>query len=517
MELATQITSSVHKSSIIYQILGALTSLILFRFILYLRARHKRYQLFKYYGIPGPEPNLLNGNFDLFSDNNKVLEAYEECHARYGKTYGIFIADEASIISTDLEFNRKVFLDNYACFQERLDMLITGPLSKSLLLTSGETWKTVHRILSPSFSGYKLRESEGLEFLLDTVARLVDYVEKKFSSSQAGKNTIELDILALMKAVALKMISDMAVNLPGVEVKENEVHVLALDKLFKQGCEEATPMVIRAPFSRKLVNFMANNFQFSKTMELINSCISTAIDARLSELRANRWRKSHSDIVGHLSYAHLKGIITRDEVIENCNALLVAGYDTTSTTLTYVFWCLAKYPQVQEKLRQELKIYGSESEYLEQVLNEVMRLYPTVISFVSRKASTTIEIDGITIAQGTRVIYNPWLVHRDPTIWQNPLEFNPDRFNESLVRDLHPCAFAPFGLGARKCIGYRLASLEMKIVVSDLILRYRFGLIAPQDLKLKQYGLFLTKPVNTVLLELTKLNDEVGRAQNLLI
>jgi len=493
------------RSTLVYQILGTLITFVLIRFILYLRARHKRYQLFKYYGIPGPEPNLLNGNFDLFSDNNKVLEAYEECHARYGKTYGIFIADEASIISTDLEFNRKVFLDNYACFQERLDLFVKAPLSKSLLFISGERWRTVHRILSPSFSGYKLRESEGLEFLHETVAHLAQYINEKFSLNQDGKSRIEVDILVLMKAAALKMISHMAVNLPNVQVKENEEHVLALDRFFEQTSDEATPLVIRVPFLKRPIELIANNFQYSKTLKLINGSISNAIDVRLSEMRAKISGRGQSDVIGHLTEAYRKGILTREEVVSNSNALLVAGYDTTSTTLSYVFWCLAKYPKVQEKLREELKIYGSESEYLEQVLNEVMRLYPTVISFASRKASTTIEIDGITIAQGTRVIYNPWLVHRDPTIWQNPLEFNPDRFNESLVRDLHPCAFAPFGLGARKCIGYRLATLEMKIVVSDLILRYRFGLIAPQDLKLKQYGLFVTKPIDDVLLEVEKL------------
>lgn len=185
-------------------------------------------------------------------------------------------------------------------------------------------------------------------------------------------------------------------------------------------------------------------------------------------------------------------------VIGNALALLAAGYDTTSIALTYNLWALAKHNEIQDTLRTEVMANGIDSSYLEQVIRETMRLYPTVIIFVSRIASENVRYDNLVIPEGTTVVYNAYLVNRDPEIWPDPMRFDPERFRPG--NNIHPCAFAPFGFGKRRCVGYHLAMLEMKMLLCAIITRYKVRLISPVEIDLVRHAEFLSYPSERVIL-----------------
>jgi cytochrome P450 len=94
-------------------------------------------------------------------------------------------------------------------------------------------------------------------------------------------------------------------------------------------------------------------------------------------------------------------------------------------------------------------------------------------------------------------------MHRDPDVWPEPEKFDPDRFRPDV--QIHPCAFAPFGLSDRKCLGYSLAQLELKMVTCDIVCRYRIYTKAPEDLVLNTYATVLTKPAEKIFIELERL------------
>lgn len=114
-------------------------------------------------------------------------------------------------------------------------------------------------------------------------------------------------------------------------------------------------------------------------------------------------------------------------------------------------------------------------------------------------ASESVRHKGLMIPKGTMVTFNGWLVHRDPDIWPEPMRFDPERFRPG--KSHHPCAFAPFGFGERRCLGFEFAMLEIKALLCDIIIRYRVRLISPMELRQYVHAQFLTKPLDQIMVQ----------------
>jgi cytochrome P450 len=165
----------------------------------------------------------------------------------------------------------------------------------------------------------------------------------------------------------------------------------------------------------------------------------------------------------------------RDELI----VFMLAGHDTTATTLTYALWALGRHLDIQDNVRAEVTAIGDREltpadlphlGYTTQVLHEALRLCPPAAG-VSRTAMRDITVDGYRVPAGTTVVFGIYAVHRDPALWENPLAFDPDRFNtqNSVGRDRWQ--YLPFGGGPRSCIGDHFAMLEATLALGTLIRR----------------------------------------------
>ncbi|MGV0717844.1 cytochrome P450 [Mycolicibacterium sp. XJ662] len=163
----------------------------------------------------------------------------------------------------------------------------------------------------------------------------------------------------------------------------------------------------------------------------------------------------------------------RDELI----VFMLAGHDTTATTLTYAIWALGRHPDMQDKVRAEALALGERAlttddvpalGYTVQVLHEALRLCPPGAA-TARMAMQDIGVDGYRVEAGTMVVVGIYALHRDPALWQHPLEFDPDRFSprNSKVRDRWQ--YLPFGAGPRSCIGDHFAMLEATLALATII------------------------------------------------
>ncbi|EGT31682.1 hypothetical protein CAEBREN_01158 [Caenorhabditis brenneri] len=172
--------------------------------------------------------------------------------------------------------------------------------------------------------------------------------------------------------------------------------------------------------------------------------------------------------------------MTKQEVIENCFAFLLAGYETTSTAMTYCSYLLAKYPDVQEKLYQEiveLKRSGKtlnydsihQIKYLDAVYKETLRYYPPVIHFISRTCLEDITIRDQFYPKGCAVTVQANTVHRSESNWENPDKFDPERFLNTEDPTKDGLKWIPFGVGPRYCVGMRFAEMEFKTTIAKLI------------------------------------------------
>ena len=164
---------------------------------------------------------------------------------------------------------------------------------------------------------------------------------------------------------------------------------------------------------------------------------------------------------------------------------MLAGYETTSTALSYITYALAAHPDEQKKLQnhidehfqptpqQMFPSYDSlaDLEYLDMFIRETLRIYPIAPIVLNRQSTEPFHIDGIgTIPAGTRIAADIYQLHFDPELWGpvDPKEFYPERF----ATKRHPMAWIPFGAGPRNCVGMRFALMEMKMALVCLLSRY---------------------------------------------
>jgi cytochrome P450 len=163
----------------------------------------------------------------------------------------------------------------------------------------------------------------------------------------------------------------------------------------------------------------------------------------------------------------------RDELI----TMLVAGHETTATSLSWTFHRILQHPEVVEKLKSELRgVAGADTvaptqinklEYLDATIKEAQRLTP-IVPIVGRKLHEPMRIGGRDLPAG--VIASPciYLTHHRPDIWPEPNRFDPDRF---LTKRPSPYELFPFGGGNRFCLGAAFAMYEMKIVLAQVLSR----------------------------------------------
>jgi cytochrome P450 len=159
----------------------------------------------------------------------------------------------------------------------------------------------------------------------------------------------------------------------------------------------------------------------------------------------------------------------RDELI----TLLEAGHETTATGLAWAFERLLRHPAALARLTDEVE--AGESEYLDAVVRETLRSRPVVLD-TPRLLSGPLEIGGYTVPGGWYVAPAITSVQLDPSATPKPEEFRPERFLEDPPRD----GWIPFGGGKRHCVGSHLALLEMKVVIAEVVRRWRLEAASPQ-------------------------------------
>ncbi|MFF5444170.1 cytochrome P450 [Streptomyces sp. NPDC012888] len=167
----------------------------------------------------------------------------------------------------------------------------------------------------------------------------------------------------------------------------------------------------------------------------------------------------------------------RDQVL----IFLLAGHETTATSLAFALHLLALHPAEQERAREEVRrVVGDRTPgaedlerlpYLTQVLKEAMRLYPAA-PVIGRRAVAATTVDGHLVPAGADVIVAPWVTHRHPRYWPDPDRFDPERFTPEAEAGRPRYAWFPFGGGPRACIGQHFSMLESVIALAMVLREY---------------------------------------------
>jgi cytochrome P450 len=171
--------------------------------------------------------------------------------------------------------------------------------------------------------------------------------------------------------------------------------------------------------------------------------------------------------------------LSDDEIRDELIVFMIAGHDTTATTLTYALWALGHHRDMQDEVRAEAVAIGDREltpedvpalGYTVQVLHEALRLCPPGAA-TSRMAMRDVEVDGYRVEAGTMLAVGIYALHRDPALWDHPLIFDPNRFSPQNSRGRDRWQYLPFGAGPRSCIGDHFAMLEATLALATIIRR----------------------------------------------
>ncbi|XP_077526682.1 cytochrome P450 6B5-like [Haemaphysalis longicornis] len=465
------------------------------------RWRKRTFRVFKDQGIPGPEPDIISGNFHRFW-NKDMIKVMDEWSKTYGDIYGMFHGDAPFLVVKDLDLLRRVFITDFELFSERGEvwrMLMVKPALRNLItFAKGHYWKFARSSISKALTVSRLRSM--VTEMSEAVDRFLDILETRCRAAADG----EADVFPMLAALTFDIISETACGLTlDVQYKPNDDYFASARSMmmnviesvyqragqFFSGIKGLLPVTLflETKFSQEPLFALVQKAELIVTERAKDpslarpDVIQSLLDATVPpELLSDRNLRARRDDKGNLSM-HL------GDVAANVAAVLVAGFETGSAASASCIYFLAKYPEVQERVRREVNAayekHGkfsydalSELPYTTQTIFETLRLCQPVVGITARRASCEFRYKDFTLPKGLNIMACTQDIHMDPRIWKRPEEFDPNRFSPEQVSSRDPLAFQPFGIGPRNCVGRRLAQVEVTLIVAKLLHRFRLHL-----------------------------------------
>lgn len=200
--------------------------------------------------------------------------------------------------------------------------------------------------------------------------------------------------------------------------------------------------------------------------------------------------------------------------------MIVNGTETSSNTVEFIMAELLNKPHIACKAQEELDtVVGKDNTveewhisklpYLQAIVKESLRLHPPAPLLVPRCPSEDSTIGGFRIPRGSRVYINIWAIHRDPTLWENPTDFYPERFvNREMDYNGTDFSYLPFGSGKRMCAGMAMAERMVMYLLATLLHSFDWELPEGEELDLSEkFGIVMKKKVPLIAIPTTRLSD----------
>jgi cytochrome P450 len=225
--------------------------------------------------------------------------------------------------------------------------------------------------------------------------------------------------------------------------------------------------------------------------EAMDDYLYGLIRQRRAEIEQFGFEPAAGDLLGQLvANSGMDDDLIRDQLL----TMLIAGHDTSTALLAWVFYLLGVNPDAMAQVQAEVdQVIGRQQEppsveqvqqlaYTDLVIKEALRLYPP-IHVGQRRTAEDMEVQGYHVPEGTRVMYSIYLSHRDKRYWEDPEQFCPARFDRHSEQKQPPFTYVPFGGGPRNCIGAAFAQVESKVVLARLLQTFEFELLNGPEIK----------------------------------
>jgi cytochrome P450 family 135 len=370
------------------------------------------------------------------------------CQDRYGDIFRLKIAYEGTwVMLADPDAVKQVFTGDPRVFHagEGNQILETFLGPNSVLVLDEKPHMSQRKLLLPPFHGARM---QGYEQAMTEIAA------REIESWPSGT---PYELRPRMQAITLDIILRTVFG-----VGEGE-RLAELREALRDFLDLTTNPRLLLPVLLVGPNRVRRLGAFRRRIERVDRLIYREI----AERRRAGGVEERDDILSMLVGAsHEDGSPMRDEEMrDELLTLLVAGHETTATSLAWAVERLSRHPEKLERLRGEVE--AGADEYLTATIQETLRLRP-VISIVIRRLTEPVELGGYELPAGVSVTPSVYLVHRNPEIYPEPNAFRPERF-----LDTPPGTYTwiPFGGGVRRCLGASFAQFEMSVVLKELVKR----------------------------------------------
>ncbi|CAG9830350.1 unnamed protein product [Diabrotica balteata] len=481
------------------------------------------YKYWKNMGVPQLDPEFPFGDMydTIFRKQNmgdKIKEIYDKMKGQrfvglYFFSRKAFLPLDPILIKDILNKDFQYFSDRGIYYNEKKD-----PLSAHLFSIAGTKWKNLRSKLTPAYSPGKLK------YMFGTIDKCGHTMTKKLQEIANEKG--EVEIKEILARYTTDVIGSCAFGLECHCMTDPEAEFRLMGKrAFTQTIGDVLKIVVIRSFP-PLAGLLGIGVFSGNVTDFFNRVVRDTIEFReknnvtrpdflqlLIQLRRNG--QLEEDVADEFKKPPPGTALTIEEAAAQAFIFFLAGFETTSTTISFALYEMAVNKSIQNRARKEVDelmekykdlSYESimEMTYLDTIIFETMRKYPPAPVFL-RKCTKAYPVpnSNIVIEKGLSVLIPCYGLHRDPEYFPEPELFDPDRFSEENKSKIWEGTYIPFGDGPRNCIGMRFAMIQAKIALSLTLRNFFFELSEKTKLPLKMEtkGIILT-PIGGLWLKL---------------
>ncbi|XP_055905767.1 probable cytochrome P450 6a21 [Eupeodes corollae] len=486
--------------------IGTIVSLV-FVFIRYRMSYWKQRQ------IPHDKPAWFLGNIQEHLHQSDAIKKLYNKFIGTGPFCGLYYFMTPAIVALDLDFIKDVLIKDFNKFVERGFFYneIDDPLSANLFALEEKQWRQMRHKLSPTFTANKIKTM--FPGVIDVGHRFVETLSEIIDGAD-GSEIIEV------KDLNARFTTDVIATCAfGIECNSLADPNAQFRKYGRIVFEEPTYHSVIMGFMQscpKLARKLKLRLIRKDVEDFFLQAVRRTVEYReQNNIQKNDFMSILIDVKNNKSFVTEDGQqistgLTMEEVAAQAFLFWIAGFETSSATMSYAIYALARNTDVQEKLRTTIDevlekhngelTYESlkEMHYLDQVFDETLRMY-TVVPTLQRIANTDYYASAdkkYKIDKGTLIFIPIEAIHSNPDIYPNPTKFDPERFSPEEKAKREALAYLPFGEGPRNCIGLKFGRMLASIGLALLIKNFKFSVCeeTPKDLQFDPAQILLVTP-----------------------
>jgi cytochrome P450 len=420
------------------------------------------------------------------------LSFYQRVIQEHGNVCGFHLGPLPIILFNSPQYAYSILVEHANDFSKgQIVQKALGPFTGiSIFLSEGDSHRQQRKLIAPAFQPRQIS---------NYAETMVHYSEQIVQSWHDGTTlAINQQMSALTLSIMGKVLFDSDVF--------NETDALCKAAMTKV---EYAGYLMSRPISIPLSWPTPRNHRTRRAIEVLDNRIQQMIDER----RASTQERNDTLSVLLRARDEDGSQMSDRQLMDECQTLFGAGYETTATALTWTCYLLTTHPAIYQKVQQEVDtiLQGRTPTYADlaclpyclQIFKETLRLYPPAY-IIPREALQDVEIGGYLVPKGYHALIPVYVLHRNPDYFPNPEQFDPDRFTPEREKELPRCAYMPFGAGPRICLGNYFALMEGHLLLATLAQQVTFELVPGQTIKADPSKTVTLHPNHEVMVKVRK-------------